>query len=140
MSTPGEIRHTGGVTQLIGIDHVQLAMPPGDDALTMADAFYGAVLGLVRVAKPPVLATRGGAWFTSDPVGAPAAVVVHLGEEDPFVPARKAHPAFLVRDLDALAAGLAAAGHEVRWSDEVPGVRRFHTDDPFGNRIECVQA
>lgn len=130
------------MTVLVGIDHVQLALPPGADAIVLAEAFYGGVLGLVRVPKPPALAVRGGAWFTSDPVGmqGAAAVVVHLGEEDPFVPARKAHPAFLVTDLEGLAERLRSAGHDVRWSDEVPGVRRFHTDDPFGNRLELIQA
>jgi predicted enzyme related to lactoylglutathione lyase len=63
-----------------------------------------------------------------------------LGVEEPFAPAQKAHPAFRVDDLDALAATVEQAGHEVRWNDEVPGTRRFHTDDPFGNRLELIQA
>jgi hypothetical protein len=66
-------------------------------------------------------------------------VQVHVGVEATHVPARKAHPAFVVDDVDACAACLDAAGHAVRWSDEVPGVRRFHVDDPFGNRLEIIQ-
>jgi catechol 2,3-dioxygenase-like lactoylglutathione lyase family enzyme len=117
---------------IVSIDHVQLAMPVGreDDA----QAFYEGVLGVPRVTKPEPLARRGGCWF------AHGAVNIHLGAEDPFVPARKAHSAFRVADLDALAATVAAAGYEVRWNDELPDLRRFYTDDPFGNRIELIAA
>ncbi|MEZ5141271.1 MAG: glyoxalase [Acidimicrobiales bacterium] len=120
------------MARLVRLDHVQLAMPAGREAEGVAEAFYGSLLGLVRVAKPPALAARGGCWFEAGDVH------VHLGVEEPFAPARKAHPAFVVDDLDALAGALAAAGHDVRWSDEVPGTRRFHTDDPFGNRLELI--
>ncbi len=120
--------------ELVAIDHVQLALPAGPDALARAVAFYGGVLGLVEVDKPPALAARGGCWLTN------GAVTVHLGVETPFHPARKAHPAFVVADIDAAAAAVADAGGAVRWSDEVPGVRRFHTDDPAGNRLELVAA
>jgi len=114
---------------LLRIDHVQLAMPPGGEAL--AEGFYSGVLGLPRVPKPPRLAARGGCWFES------TAVHVHLGVEDPFVAARKAHPAFVVDDLR----GFVAAHHlDVRWSDEVPGTLRCHVDDPFGNRLELIDA
>ncbi len=91
---------------------------------------------MTEVAKPPALAVRGGCWFTS------GAAVLHLGVEEPFHPARKAHPAFLVDDLDGLAAALAAAGHACtsQRRPRVPGVRRFHTFDPFGNRLEFQQA
>jgi catechol 2,3-dioxygenase-like lactoylglutathione lyase family enzyme len=118
---------------ITGIDHVQLAMPRGrEDA---ARSFYAGLLGLTELAKPPVLAVRGGCWFAS------GAAVLHLGVEEPFAPARKAHPALLVDDLDALAAALAAAGCDcVRADGEIPGVRRFHTSDPFGNRVEFQQA
>lgn len=112
------------------LDHVQLAMPPGAEAT--AESFYAGVLGLTRVEKPAALAKRGGCWFRG------AEVELHLGVEADFRPARKAHPALRVEGLDALAAALDAAGQEVRWSDEVPGTRRFHTDDPFGNRLEFV--
>ena len=118
---------------ITGFDHVQVAMPPGrEDA---ARAFYATLLGMSELPKPPVLAARGGCWF-----GAGSAIL-HLGAEPSFAPARKAHPALLVDDLDALAATLTAAGHECIPADgEIPGIRRFHTSDPFGNRIEFQQA
>ena len=85
--------------------------------------------------KPPVLAARGGCWFRS------GAAAVHLGVEEPFAPARKAHPALLVSNLDALEARLTAAGHACDRADgEAPGVLRFYTHDPFGNRVEFLQA
>ena len=107
-------------------------MPPGrEDA---ARAFYGGLLGMSELRKPPVLAARGGCWFGS------GAAVLHLGVEEPFVPARKAHPALLVDDLNALEAVLTTAGHAcVRADGEIPGIRRFHTSDPFGNRVEFQQ-
>jgi len=117
---------------LLRIDHVQLAMPPGGEAL--AEGFYSGVLGLPRVPKPPRLAARGGCWFES------TAVHVHLGVEDPFVPARKAHPAFVVDDLAALQAVCEEAGVEVRPNpDSEPG-QGAYVDDPFGNRIELIAA
>ena len=112
-----------------GYDHVQVAIPAG--AEPAARAFYGELLGMSEVPKPAALVGRGGCWFAS------ADAVLHLGVEEPFVPARKAHPAFLVDDLDGLAALLTGAGHKcVRADGEIPGVRRFHTFDPFGNRLE----
>ena len=118
---------------ITGFDHVQLAMPRGhEDA---ARSFYAGLLGMTELPKPPALAVRGGCWFAS------GAAVLHLGVEEPFAPARKAHPALLVNDLDQLAAALSAAGHEcVRADGEIPGVRRFHTHDSFGNRVEFQQA
>lgn len=116
-----------------GYDHVQVAIPAGSEAA--ARAFYGTLLGMSEVAKPRALAGRGGCWFTS------GTAVLHLGVETPFHPAGKAHPAFVVDDLDGLALRLAAAGHEcMRTDGEIPGVRRFHTTDPFGNRLEFQQA
>jgi catechol 2,3-dioxygenase-like lactoylglutathione lyase family enzyme len=116
-----------------GIDHVQVAIPAGGEAT--ARGYYGALLGMTEVPKPPALAARGGCWFAS------GSAVLHLGVEQPFVPARKAHPAFLVDDLDALQAQLTAEGHDCTRSDgELPGISRFHTFDPFGNRIEFQQA
>jgi hypothetical protein len=114
---------------LVRIDHVQLAMPPGGEAV--AEAFYSGGLGLPRVPKPPVLAARGGCWFESEDVH------VHLGVEEAFVPARKAHPAFVVGELRTF---VAERGLDVRWSDEVPGTVRCHLDDPFGNRLELIDA
>ena len=118
--------------RLVAVDHVQLAMPRGQEA--QARAFYQTVLGLEEKPKPPVLAARGGCWFANGPVA------LHLGVEDDFHPARKAHPALVVEDLDGLCASLAAAGHEVRFDDVVPGPRRCYVDDPFGNRIELIEA
>ena len=112
------------------IEHVQLAIPPGGEPA--AEAYWCGVLGFTRLPKPATMAARGGAWFAS------GVVQVHVGVEDPFVPARKAHPAFMVDSIDVVAAAIADAGYPVRVSDEVPGTRRFHTDDPFGNRLEIV--
>jgi len=112
---------------IVGLDHVQLAMPPGGEA--DARAFYAGVLGLTEVPKPEPLRARGGCWFRGP------RVEIHLGVEDPFVPARKAHPALRVRDLEAAAAAL----DRVQRDTSVPGVRRLYTADPFGNRIELIQ-
>lgn len=116
---------------IVGLDHVQLAMPPHQEE--RARAYYGALLGFKEVPKPEGLAGRGGCWFESGPVS------VHLGVQHDFVPARKAHPAFVVSDLDALRERLTSAGYEVTVDTAVPGVKRFHTSDPFGNRLEFIQ-
>jgi catechol 2,3-dioxygenase-like lactoylglutathione lyase family enzyme len=114
---------------IVGYDHVQVAIPAGGEAA--ARAFYGGLLGMTEVAKPESLASRGGCWFVA------GSAVLHLGVEKPFAPAGKAHPAFVVDALDALRARLEAAGHGcVRTDNERPGVRRVHTTDPFGNRLE----
>ncbi|MCB0027895.1 MAG: hypothetical protein KDE28_08325 [Anaerolineales bacterium] len=115
-----------------GFDHLQVAMPAGAEA--DARAFYAALLGLVEVEKPAPLQARGGCWFNGP------GFALHLGVETSFSPARKAHPAFLTTDLDELAPKLTAAGHPVQWDEALPGVRRFYTADPFGNRIEIIQA
>jgi catechol 2,3-dioxygenase-like lactoylglutathione lyase family enzyme len=117
---------------VIGIDHVQVAAPAGCEA--EARAFYGDLLGMDELAKPEALAARGGCWFQA------GAQELHVGVEEPFAPARKAHPSFLVSDLDGLAAQLTAAGFEVAYDDLIPGTRRFQTADPFGNRLEFRQA
>jgi hypothetical protein len=114
------------------IDHVQLAMPAGGEGA--ARRFYGGILEMLEEAKPEQLRSRGGCWFRK------GACVVHLGVETDFRPARKAHPAFIVPELDALAGKLQTAGHDVTWDDAVPGVRRFFTADPFGNRLEFMEA
>jgi catechol 2,3-dioxygenase-like lactoylglutathione lyase family enzyme len=117
--------------RLLALHHVQLAMPEGEEEA--ASKFYGDVLGLTQVAKPPELAPRGGVWFRDRDLE------VHLGVEEPFTPARKAHPAFLVRDLQALRARIEGAGYRV--TDDVPleGFHRCHVRDPFGNRLELVE-
>ena len=114
------------------LHHVQVSCPPGgEDA---ARRFYGAALGIPEVDKPPVLAARGGCWFRG------AGVEVHVGVEEDFRPAGKAHPAFVVPEgeLDALAARLESAGFETRWDDDFPGYRRFYTCDGSGNRVELL--
>ncbi|MGO9855778.1 MAG: VOC family protein [Acidimicrobiales bacterium] len=116
--------------EIVRLDHVQLAMPPGRE--DEAEAFYAGLLGLERVPKPEPLAVRGGCWFTR------GELAVHLGVEEDFRPARKAHPAFVVRDLPALEAALADAGLEVRPNpDREPG-QGAYVDDPFGNRLELI--
>ncbi len=113
------------------LHHVQLAMPPHREA--EARAFYEGLLGITEVAKPPRLARRGGCWFEN------AAVRIHLGVEQEFRAARKAHPALLVRDLAGLASRLAAAGHPTRIEEPLEGWDRVYVDDPFGNRIELME-
>jgi catechol 2,3-dioxygenase-like lactoylglutathione lyase family enzyme len=116
---------------IVGLHHVQLAAPAGsEDRLRW---FYGEVLGLPEVAKPPVLAARGGVWFRS------THVELHLGVEDDFRPARKAHPGLLVDGLDELAERIEAHGVEVQWDDSFPGFRRCYVADPFGNRVELLE-
>lgn len=119
-------------TGVTGLDHVQLAAPPGcEDG---ARRFYGELLGLPEIEKPQALRGRGGAWFACGPQQ------LHVGVSDQFAPATKAHPALSVRSdaLDAMADRLRAAGHEVRYDEAIPGTRRFYTDDPWGNRLEFV--
>ncbi|CAN5711517.1 VOC family protein [soil metagenome] len=113
------------------IEHVQLAMPRGRE--DEAASFYDGLLGITRVPKPPHLEVRGGCWFED------GAVKIHLGVEDDFRPARKAHPALLVDDLRALVDRLAAAGIRVRDDDPLEGYDRVYVDDPFGNRLELME-
>lgn len=116
---------------VLGIHHVQIACPAGaEDDLR---AFYTGVLGLPEIPKPPALAVRGGVWFQ---VGSQE---LHCGVEQGFSPALKAHPCLLVDDLEAIAARMRDAGGDVRPDTNIPGVQRFHTDDPCGNRIEIQQ-
>ena len=112
-----------------GLDHVQLACPPGSEE--EARAFYGGLLGLREVEKPEPLRARGGVWFEC------GAQQLHLGVEEPFSPARKAHPALRLETVEALDELAARLGY-VRWDDELPGHRRFYVDDPFGNRLELL--
>jgi catechol 2,3-dioxygenase-like lactoylglutathione lyase family enzyme len=114
------------------IDHVQLAMPV--DAEDRARAFYHGVLGIPEVPKPAHMAKRGGCWF------ARGNLKVHLGADANFHAAQKAHPAFVVVDLRSLAAKLTALGYKVREDAPIEGYVRMHVDDPFGNRIEFMEA
>jgi catechol 2,3-dioxygenase-like lactoylglutathione lyase family enzyme len=113
-----------------GLDHVQLACPRGGE--DEARRFYAGLLGLREIEKPPALAARGGVWFECGP-----SQQLHLGVEEGFSPALKAHPALLVADVASLEA-LAERLPVVKWDEELPGHRRFYTEDPFGNRLELL--
>jgi len=113
------------------IHHVQLACPMGTEETLRG--FYAGVLGLAEIDKPPALAARGGCWFRGD------GIELHLGVEDDFRPARKAHPGLRVTGLDDWAGRLSAAGYPVRFDDEFPGMRRFYSEDPHGNRLEFLE-
>ncbi|MFF0064161.1 VOC family protein [Streptomyces sp. NPDC005279] len=116
---------------LAAVDHVQLAAPPGsEDALR---AYYADVLGMTEIPKPPVLAARGGCWFQQGPVQ------LHLGIEEDFRAARKAHPGLRVAGIGAYAARLVERGAQVVWDDGLPGHRRFYSEDPVGNRLEFLE-
>jgi catechol 2,3-dioxygenase-like lactoylglutathione lyase family enzyme len=119
------------LVRITGIDHVQVAAPPGCEA--EARAFYAGLLGLEEIPKPDVLAARGGCWFRA------GGQELHVGVEEPFAPARKAHPGLVVDDLRALAERLRAAGIAVADDESLPGLARVHVADPFGNRLELRQ-
>jgi catechol 2,3-dioxygenase-like lactoylglutathione lyase family enzyme len=121
------------------LDHVQIAAPPNCEA--QARRFYGELLGLPELEKPAALRARGGAWFAlGGGAGGARGAQLHIGVEQDFAPARKAHPALRVdaSTLDELARRLSDGGAAVRWDDELPGIRRFFTDDPWGNRLELL--
>jgi catechol 2,3-dioxygenase-like lactoylglutathione lyase family enzyme len=115
---------------LVGIDHVQLAAPPGCEE--EARRFFGGLLGLEELEKPEPLRERGGVWFAIGPQQ------LHVGVEAEFAPARKAHPAFAVREYEAVRSRLRAAGVEIRDDEAIPGLKRCYATDPWGNRIELV--
>ena len=117
---------------VIGIDHVQVAAPPGCEEA--ARAFYGGLLGLEELEKPEPLRARGGCWFRA------GRQELHVGVEEPFAPARKAHPGLVVDDLAALEERLAAAGIASERDVPLAGAERLHVADPFGNRLELRQA
>jgi catechol 2,3-dioxygenase-like lactoylglutathione lyase family enzyme len=116
---------------LRGLDHILLAMPKGQEA--KARAFYTSLLGIPEVTKPANLAARGGCWFES------GQVKVHLGIDPHFVPARKAHPAFVVEGLTELIEILQQAGCKLTDDQPLDGYNRKFVDDPFGNRIELME-
>ena len=120
--------------RVLGIDHVQLAMPHGGE--DRARSFYGDVLGMKEIPKPEALAGRGGCWFASGS----AQVHLHLGIEEDFRPAKKAHPALVVEGLDEILSSCQAAGLPSKPDAEIDGRRRVHVFDPFGNRLELIEA
>lgn len=119
------------MAKVCGINHVQLAMPAGGENL--ARRFYGELLGLSEIPKPPDMAARGGAWFQCGPLQ------LHLGVEAEFRPAKKAHPALMVEGLDHFREILKTAGHAVKCDEPLAGFQRLFTADPFGNRIELME-
>jgi len=120
------------MAHVLGFDHVQVAMPRGEE--DRGRAFYSDLLGLMEIPKPTVSARRGGVWFQC------GQLQLHLGVEEPFSPARKAHPAFLIAGYDALLSKLVACGYRVVHDAELPGVSRSFVCDPFGNRVELINA
>ena len=113
------------------LDHLQIAAPQGCEQA--AREFYGAILGLPEIEKPESLRSRGGCWFQC------GSQQLHLGVEQDFRPAKKAHAAFVVPDLDELRQELLARGISVKEDYRVPGVRRFFAEDPWGNRLEFIE-
>lgn len=113
------------------LDHIQLAMPQSGEK--KARTFFAGVLGMEEGEKPYPLSERGGCWFRK------GSVILHLGVEDGFIPQKKAHPAFVVPDLNALEQKLKAGGHDVVWDDALPSRKRLYSSDPFGNRIEFIR-
>jgi catechol 2,3-dioxygenase-like lactoylglutathione lyase family enzyme len=118
--------------ELIGIHHVQLAMPDGEDA--DAVRFYADTLGLTQVPRPEALSPRGGVWFLSGDLE------VHLGVEDQFRPAVKAHPAILVNGLRTIRTRIEEAGYKISDTVQIEGYDRVYVRDPFGNRLELIEA
>ncbi|WP_328926080.1 glyoxalase [Streptomyces sp. NBC_00190] len=116
---------------LTAVDHVQLAAPPGSEGRLRA--YYTEVLGMNEIPKPAVLAARGGCWFAAGPVQ------LHLGVEEDFRAARKAHPGLRVTGIVAYASRLRERGATVVWDDNLPGHRRFYSEDPVGNRLEFLE-
>ncbi|MFF1561104.1 VOC family protein [Streptomyces sp. NPDC058279] len=116
---------------LTALDHVQLAAPPGSEDLLRR--YYTDALGMTELPKPPALAARGGCWFAAGPVQ------LHVGIEDAFRPAGKAHPGLRVTGIEAYARRLREHGAQVHWDTELPGHRRFYSHDPVGNRLEFLE-
>jgi len=113
------------------LDHIQIAIPKGGE--TQCRAFWGDLVGLHEIPKPETLQARGGLWF------ALAGSELHLGVEENFTPAQKAHPGFRTTDITALAARFETAGHDRAWDTAIEGRKRFFANDPFGNRLEFLQ-
>ncbi|MFC5217704.1 VOC family protein [Streptomyces coerulescens] len=116
---------------ITAVDHVQLAAPPGSEERLRR--YYVDALGMTEIPKPPVLAARGGCWFRT------GGVQLHLGIEADFRPARKAHPGLRVADIERYGSRLRAHGAPVEWDENLPGHRRFYSQDPVGNRLEFLE-
>jgi len=119
------------LAMITGLDHIQLAMPNGEEP--RARAFFSGVLGMPELAKPESLAGRGGCWFAC------GTQELHVGVEAGFRAAKKAHPAFLVKNLAAVQALLKAANVEIHHQPSLPNAQRIFVEDPFGNRIELIE-
>jgi catechol 2,3-dioxygenase-like lactoylglutathione lyase family enzyme len=117
--------------KLVGLHHVQLAMPPGQEEV--AERFYSGSLGMERVPKPAHLAGRGGCWFRG------SGLELHLGVEEGFRPSAKAHPALLVEGLAALRGSLEDGGADLTEDTQLDGHDRWYVRDPFGNRLELIE-
>lgn len=116
---------------LIGVDHIQIAAPPGCEP--EARDFFGGLLGLEEIEKPEALRPRGGCWFK---VGTHQ---LHIGVDHDFRPARKAHPAFAVQQIENLFERLSKAGIRCAWDEELFGIKRFYANDPWENRLEFTE-
>jgi catechol 2,3-dioxygenase-like lactoylglutathione lyase family enzyme len=119
------------MAEVVALDHLQLAMPSGREV--EARQFYAGILGLTEIMKPANLAVRGGVWF------ALGSQQLHLGVEADFRPAKKAHPAFQVRDIHGLRARLEANGYAPYEDEPLAGYDRCYVADPFGNRLELME-
>jgi catechol 2,3-dioxygenase-like lactoylglutathione lyase family enzyme len=118
--------------RIVRLDHIQIAAPEGCEPA--ARDFYGALLGMREIEKPESLRGRGGCWFEC------GNQQLHIGVERDFRPARKAHPGFVVSNLDELRQVLLARGCKVTGDISMPGIRRFHAADPLGNRLEFLES
>ncbi len=117
--------------KITAIDHIQLAMPKEGEA--KARSFYQSILGLNEIEKPEPLKSRGGCWFKNENVQ------IHLGVEDDFRPARKAHPAFRVFNYNSFIKRLIENDVSIKEDSSLDGIERFYAEDPFGNRIEFIK-
>lgn len=113
-----------------GIDHVQLAAPRGCEDETRK--FFGDILGMEEIPKPDNLAKRGGVWFKA------GKNQLHIGVQEDFVPAKKAHPAFDIDHLDMLRKRMVKKGVVIIDDEPLEGAERFYVSDPFGNRLEFI--
>lgn len=119
------------MTYIKKIDHIQLAAPIGSE--DEARLFFQGVLSLQEIEKPVELQKNGGVWFSNNQVH------IHVGIEENFVPAKKAHPAFEVVDIESFASHIRQKGISIQMDDKLPGAKRFYVNDPFGNRLEFLE-